>query len=324
MAANKVTYSDKVGVDPKETHINQVWDDDMNELKLVVNDNADLHDALETEVDANTLDIIDIKAGSGTVTTSHPILIPFDFPVNNKTDLNSIHGSLLINNSEDGIILNSGTPIIGDGGLSKVMAIVLAGTVLTGSLTITGTSVDRNTGIETAGDSEVLSISGLSTNSSTIDSNGNDVYSYTNGYLSSKWWKGTLTFSTTDLNLTEIRFAQLSYEQFNDSPGITVNSLDATYKTSNVGALMDCYMYLIDVTGDRVDVTMIADLHHETGLFADNSYRRRKGNLGYALDGTTDGIFIDLYLNPLNQTYFSSFSCKVWATQEETVNVNFI
>ena len=62
MAANKVTYSDKVGVTPKETHINQVWDDDMNELKLVVNDNADLFDSLETEVDANTLDIIDLKA----------------------------------------------------------------------------------------------------------------------------------------------------------------------------------------------------------------------------------------------------------------------
>jgi len=62
MAANKVQYSDKVGVTPKETHINQVWDDDMNELKLVVNDNADLFDSLETEVDANTLDIIDLKA----------------------------------------------------------------------------------------------------------------------------------------------------------------------------------------------------------------------------------------------------------------------
>ena len=62
MAANKIVYADKVGVTPKETHINQVWDDDMNAIKLVVNDNADLFDTLETEVDANTLDIIDIKA----------------------------------------------------------------------------------------------------------------------------------------------------------------------------------------------------------------------------------------------------------------------
>jgi len=62
MAADKVTYADKTGVNPKETHINQVWDDDMNEIKLVINNNADLFDTLETEVDANTLDIIDIKA----------------------------------------------------------------------------------------------------------------------------------------------------------------------------------------------------------------------------------------------------------------------
>ena len=62
MEADKVTYADKTGVNPKETHINQVWDDDMNEIKLVINNNADDFDTLETEVDANTLDIIDIKA----------------------------------------------------------------------------------------------------------------------------------------------------------------------------------------------------------------------------------------------------------------------
>ena len=61
MAASKVTYGDKVGIVPKTIHINQVWDDDMNELKLVINDNADLFDLLETEVDINTLDIIDLQ-----------------------------------------------------------------------------------------------------------------------------------------------------------------------------------------------------------------------------------------------------------------------
>ena len=63
MAANKITYSDKVGITPKETHINQVWDDDMNEIKLKVNNNADLFDSLETEVDVNTLDILELQNG---------------------------------------------------------------------------------------------------------------------------------------------------------------------------------------------------------------------------------------------------------------------
>jgi hypothetical protein len=62
MAASKITFDDKVGVTPYEVRINQVWDLDMNQMKLVVNDNADLFDSLETEVDTNTLDIIDLKA----------------------------------------------------------------------------------------------------------------------------------------------------------------------------------------------------------------------------------------------------------------------
>lgn len=35
----KITYGDKVGLVPKTTHENQVWDDDMNEIKSVVNEN---------------------------------------------------------------------------------------------------------------------------------------------------------------------------------------------------------------------------------------------------------------------------------------------
>lgn len=256
-----------------------------------------------------------------TIEVSHPILIPFDFPINNKTDLNSIHGSLLINNSEDGIILNSTTPIVGDGGVSKVMAVVLAGTVTTGSYTITGTSIDRNTGVETASDTEIINIDGLSINNSTVDSNGNTVYDYTDAYVSFKWWKGTLTFSTTDLDLTEIRFAQISFEQFNDTPDIVIDTFDTTYITSNVSAEMDAYLYSVEVNGNMLNVSVIADLHHETGLFADNSYRRRNGNIAKSLDGTTDGIFIDLYLNPENLTYFSSFTAKVWATHTLTINL---
>lgn len=62
MAASKITYSDKVGIVPRETHINQIWDADMNEIKVKVNTNADLFDALEQEVDVNTLDIIDLES----------------------------------------------------------------------------------------------------------------------------------------------------------------------------------------------------------------------------------------------------------------------
>ena len=311
-------------VNSNTTKINSISDNSktITELspKAVIDGTEEL--AIAGEEKITSQQIVNLAQTSATITVSHPILVPFDFPINTKTDLNSIHGSLLINDTEDGIILNSTTPIIGVGGVSKVMAAVLAGTDLVGSFTITGTSVDRNTGVETTSDTETVIVNGLTTNTSATDSNGNTVYGYSNAYLSSKWWKGTLTFSTTDLNLTEIRFAQLSFEQFNDSPGITVDTFDSTYKTTNVTAEMDAYLYAVTRgINNIVNVSVISELHHESGLPADNSYRRRKGNIAQDLDGTSEGIFIDLYLNPATQQYFSSFACKVWATKTETVSV---
>lgn len=68
MAASKITYDDKVGTIPKDVHINQVWDDDMNEIKLKVNNNADLLDDVEEATDINTLDIAEIQTTLQTLT----------------------------------------------------------------------------------------------------------------------------------------------------------------------------------------------------------------------------------------------------------------
>ena len=59
--AHKITWDDKVGIVPREVRINQVQDRDMNEVKLAVNDNADLLIVVEGETDVNTLDIIDLQ-----------------------------------------------------------------------------------------------------------------------------------------------------------------------------------------------------------------------------------------------------------------------
>ncbi len=61
MAASKIIYGDKVAVIPKGTHINQVWDDDMNEIKDKFNNNADLIDANTSGVGANATNISDLQ-----------------------------------------------------------------------------------------------------------------------------------------------------------------------------------------------------------------------------------------------------------------------
>lgn len=59
MASSKITFADKVGIIPKETRINQVWDDDINEIKSKFNANATL-------IDDNTDDILTNAASIST------------------------------------------------------------------------------------------------------------------------------------------------------------------------------------------------------------------------------------------------------------------
>jgi hypothetical protein len=266
--------------------------------------------------------IID-EAQTGEVTTSHRIMVPFDFPLNNKTDLNSLHGGIHISTAgQSGIVLNSGQTITDTIGISKIMLVVNAGTDLAGDITITGTSVDRETAAETGADTDVIPITALTTDGSTTDSNGNIVHSFTGAYISSKWFKGAITLSTTDVDLTDIDVYQVAFEQFNDCPDIIIETLDATYTTTNNSAELDCYLYSVEVTDSVCDIELLATLTHETGQTTD-FFRKRIGNIAKALDGSTDGIFIDLFLNPSAQTYFASFTSKVWASESETVSVSY-
>ena len=260
------------------------------------------------------------NAGVGQTIIKHRTGISFTFPLNTKTSLDSLHGTLLVNNSESGTALNSITPITGSGGQSRVFAKVIAGTDLVGTMTITGTSVDRDTGAETIGDTENIAINGL-TIDATIndDGNGNQVYDYENAYVSSKWWKGSLTFSTTDLDISNIVFAQIGYEQFADSENIELKSFDTTYITSNTNAIMDFYMYSVVLDGNTAVIKKIAEQHQTTG--DPEGHYRHKRSLSTMLNGATDGIFMDLYLKPDTLQYFSSFINKVWVDIPETINV---
>lgn len=62
MAINKIQYQNKVAIedDPSVAEINKVTDTNMNEIKSVVNNNADILTAVETEVGdiSEALDII--------------------------------------------------------------------------------------------------------------------------------------------------------------------------------------------------------------------------------------------------------------------------
>jgi hypothetical protein len=198
-------------------------------------------------------------------------------------------------------------------GISKLMIVVNAGSDFDGTITVTGTSVDRNTGTETPADTDNIVVDALSTDSSSTDTNGNVTHAYVGAYITSKWFKGAVVLSTTNLTLTDVDVFQISFEQFGDSSDIELDSIDATALATNASAWMDLHAYSVQVTGSKVNVTKEATLELTAAeVSANNRYRKRLGNLSVALDGTTDGIFLDAFWGPLANIYWEDLNVKVW------------
>ncbi len=198
-------------------------------------------------------------------------------------------------------------------GISKLMIVVNAGSDFDGVITITGISVDRDTGDETPADTDNITIDALSTDGTTTDGNGNTIHAFTDAYISSKWFKGAVVLSTVDLTLTDVDVYQISFEQFGDASGISLHSVDATAIATNSSAWMDLHLYSVVVVNSKVSIANEGTLELLTSeVNSGNRYRKRLGNLDVALDGTTDGIWLDAFWGPLANVYWEDINVKVW------------
>lgn len=260
--------------------------------------------------------------------TTPTVKIPLSFedydPQPARTSESNIHGALLP--------LATGQPldavptdIVVSKGIGKLLVSVNAGSDFAGTITVTGETVNRDTGATTPADTDTITIDALSTDSSTTDTNGNSVHSITGAYLTTKWFTGSVTLSTTDLTLTDVDVYHVSFEQFNDQPLITLDTFDANILTTNVAAEFDAYLFsLVATTGDKCDIANEAELHigadGETAL-VDKYWRLRRGAIAKTIDGTSDGVWVDIhYAN--SPAYVEDVTIKVWATQEQSLTLS--
>jgi hypothetical protein len=214
--------------------------------------------------------------------------------------------------------VSSGSPQAATVGMGKVIIVVNAGSDTAGSLTVTGTSVDRNTGTETGSDTDVLTISGLTTDNSDTDAAGNTRWSMFNAYITSKWFTGAISISTTDVNLSDIDVYLVAFEQFNDNSDTVVETVDITAYANNTSAWLYGYLYKLAVSGDTCSITRqtAADVAWPASkVTATGSFRYRRGNLAIANDGTTDGMWYELHLGPLVNNYWENINWNLWFHQ---------
>lgn len=230
----------------------------------------------------------------------------------------NLHGGL--SSLDTGSPLDSTpTDITVTAGIGKLVIVVNAGTDLVGDITVTGTSVNRDTGAETAADTDTITVDALTTDGSDTDAEGNIRHSFTGAYITSKWFKGSVTLSTTDLTLTDVDTYQVAFEQMNDDPNVEMLTADMTAFANNSSAWLYGYLYLLEVTGDKCDISRRGSLELPAAdVSANKYYRIRRGSLGVTFDGTTDGFWADIFPGPLNQNYWEDVNIKFWFNLSET------
>lgn len=199
-------------------------------------------------------------------------------------------------------------------GSGKLFIVVNAGSDLVGSVTFTGTTIDRDTGVTTPSDTDVVTINGLTTDSSTTDTNGNTVHGFSNAYMTSKWFTGSVTISTSDVTLTDVDTYHCSFEQFNDTASVEIDTFDINVLPTNASAELDAYLYSVVNNSGILTVAKEAEVHlGADGLtvVANKYYRLRRSNIAKDLDCSSDGIFIDAHYSN-SPAYIEDATIKVW------------
>lgn len=219
--------------------------------------------------------------------------------------------------------LNSGAPIAYTHGLGKVFIVVNAGGDFDGTITLTGTTVDRNTGVETGADTENITIDALTTDTSDSDAEGNVRHAFSGAYITTKWFKGSVTISTADVTLTDVDAWGTSFEQVDDTPRLTFQTFNASFDVTNTAAWFYAYLYTLIVvaTTKKCTLTRSASLELAVGdSEASKAYRTKKGNLAISLDGSKDGFWYEMHMGPNNQNYFEDVSIDVWVDVTRNIN----
>ncbi len=198
-------------------------------------------------------------------------------------------------------------------GISKLLIVVNAGSDLAGSITVTGTSVDRNTGAESGADTDTITVSGLTTDNSSTDANGVVVTEFANAYITTKWFRGAVTLSTADLTLTDVDVYAVAFNQMDDSGKVELDALDITAECTNTAGWISAYLYTVVVTGDTCVIVAASTIILTAANSEVKVYRFRRGALGLQIDCHKDGIFLKIDPGPLASNYWEDMSVHVWA-----------
>lgn len=211
--------------------------------------------------------------------------------------------------------VSNGAPQAFNMGRGKVAIAINAGTDFDGTLTITGTTYDPETGALTPGDTEDIVIDALTVDSSDTDAEGNDRFGFTGIYISSKTFVDGCSLSTTDTDISDLDIYSILFELFSGVEDTVVDAVSVTCTSVDDAAWFYGYMYgVFNTSGRKYDITRAISFEQAVGTVdADVYYNFSRDNLGVAVNGLTDGGWMSLHFGPFNATYWEDINVRVVA-----------
>jgi hypothetical protein len=275
------------------------------------------------KLDANgKLDVSMIPAGGGATTTiSIPdALSTYVDKIDKSNAVQGLHGGIEL--LATGVPLSSVAPINVTKNIGKVIIAMFTGTDPNGTITLTGTKVDRSTGVETPGFVDTITVNGFSSNDGGNDSNGFPIPELTDAYISNEWFRGIVQITTTDVNVGTVNVYHCSFEQMNGEPEFTVNAFDINATPINTAARLSAHLMKVVKDGNgKVQIAIVESLEVSGPPVANTQTRLRKSiSGGLTLNGTTDGIFVLMDFLPASQAYWEDITTKVWFDVNQDVS----
>ena len=243
-----------------------------------------------------------------------------------RSSESNVHGGIL--SLATGEAISNGTPTGAiNTGVGKLFLVINAGSTLTGTVTITGTTIDRDTGTETGADTDAITLNGSVTTDGTTTLGGGKsfpIHEFSNAFMSSKWFTGSVVISTTDADISDFDVYHCSFEQFNDTADIEIDTFDVNLLAKHVNAELDGYLYSVVNNAGILTISVEAEIHiGADGItpIADRYYRLRRSNIAKDLDGGSDGIFIDAHYSN-SPAYIEDTTMKVWGIKSQVLSMS--
>jgi hypothetical protein len=286
--------------------------------------NIDGEDVIATQGDAGwkvKVTLTRLAAWLTTVIGPLPLCLATYTEVPNRNALQNIHGGLskIVNDHnfrDSGNLTLTGVTAQGIG---KIIIVPIGGDTFVGTFTITGTTVNRDTGAKLTNQTEIINITNNAEDTTADDANGITKHNFTNALITDNWFDGgdaDIVISTAGTAITQADIYNCAFEQFDSARVVVIQSLDVNVLcTAASGASLSAYMYKVIVNGNIVNIEPIASIVKNSAIdpFVENRYHRlRIGNIDLELNGANSGIFVEMaFLGTPSK--FADASIKVWA-----------